>query len=82
MNITYQYYNEIVLGFGDYEVDYREGVIIIEVPESNKSFEVICSKVNEHLIRISQTLEPRDQSITVRVVSGEDTFEINLDKEA
>jgi hypothetical protein len=81
MNITYQYYNEIVLGFGDYEVDYEDGVIIIEVPENSKSFEVTCSKINEHLLRISETLEPRDQAINVRVVRGEESFEIILDKE-
>ncbi|WP_207536510.1 hypothetical protein [Desertivirga arenae] len=81
MNITYQYYNEIVLGFGDYEVDYSEGVIIIEVPESSKSFDVICSKIKEHLMRISGTLEPRNESVIVRVVRGEEIQEITLEKE-
>lgn len=69
------------MGFGDYEVDYKDGVIIIEVPENNKSFELTCSKIKEHLDRISETLEPRDQALTVRIVRGEESYEVILDKE-
>lgn len=67
MNITFQYYNEIVLAFGDYEVDYRDGLIVIDVPISNKPFDIVCSKIEEQLKRIAETLEPRDREVTVSI---------------
>ena len=81
MNITYQYYNEIVLAFADYEIDYNNGVIIIEVPDSKKPFESVCSKIKEQINRIAETLEPRDREIIVKVVRVDESAEINLDKE-
>jgi len=81
MDITYQYYNEIVLGFGDYEIDLANGTIVIEVPDSNKPFEAVCLKIREHLDRISQTLEPRNKKIAIKIVRGEETFDITLEEE-
>ena len=78
MNITFQYYNEIVLSFADYEVDYRDGVIVIDVPVSNKPFDIVSSKIEEQLTRIAGTLEPRDREVTIRVERKNETKDIVL----
>lgn len=67
MDILYQYYNEIVLTFGDYLVDFQDQVIVIEVPDDNKPFDLVCDKIKTQLSRIAETLDPRDKDITVRV---------------
>ncbi len=81
MNITYQYYNEIVLLFRDYEIDYRNGEIVVEVPVDSKPFDKVCGKIEEQLNRIAGTLEPRDRPITVKVLRGQETEEIILPAE-
>jgi len=81
MNIVFQYYNEIVLAFADYEIDYRDGIIIIEVPENNKPFDIVCSKINEQLDRIASTLEPRDREVVVQVKRPNNSLDIILTRE-
>ena len=67
MDIVYQYYNEIVLAFADYEVDFREGIITIQVPDDRKPFEVVCEKISSQINRIADTLEARDKEVRIRV---------------
>ena len=81
MDIIFQYYNEIVLAFKDYDVDYKSGEIIIEIPDSQKPFDTVCEKVNALLLRIADTLEPRDKSVIVRLVRGAEQKELLLEKE-
>ena len=81
MNILYQYYNEIVLAFNDFEVELREGVIVIPIPQSNKPFENVCEKVNTQLLRVADSLEARDREISVRVIRGTEVRDIILEKQ-
>jgi len=81
MDIVYQYYNEIVLAFKDYDVDYKEGVITIEVPDSTKPFNSICEKIEAQLQRIAETLEPREKDVVVRVRRVAETKDIVMEKE-
>lgn len=81
MNILYQYYNEIVLAFNDYEVDLQEGIVLIFVPDDNKPFEVVCQKIDVQLHRISETLDPRDKEITIRVERSNQAKDIILQKQ-
>lgn len=81
MDIVYQYYNEVVLFFADYDVDFREGVIIIPIPDDTKSFESVCEKIIVQLHRIAETLEPRDKEITFRIERTNASKEIVLEKQ-
>jgi hypothetical protein len=81
MDIFYQYYNEIVLAFGDYEVDLQNGIIVILVPDDRKSFDVVCQKINVQLSRIAETLELRDKPIIVRVERSGEAKELVLEKQ-
>lgn len=81
MNIFYQYYNEIVLAFNDYEVDLQQGMIVILVPDDNKRFEVVCQKIYSHLLRIAETLDLRDKDIVVRVERTGESKELILEKQ-
>lgn len=81
MDIFYQYYNEIVLAFNDYEIDLQSGVIVILVPDDNKRFEVVCQKIYEHLLRIANTLDLRDKEIVVRVERSGEMKELLLEKQ-
>ncbi|HEY0895209.1 MAG TPA: hypothetical protein VGE15_01525, partial [Sphingobacteriaceae bacterium] len=67
MDIRYQYYNEIVLTFKDYETDFRSGVIVIYVPDDSKPFDIVCQKIMAQLDRIASTLDPRDKEIVIEV---------------
>jgi len=79
MDVLYQYYNEIVLTFNDYEVDLQKGVIIILVPDDNKRFDAVCQKINVQLQRIAETLELRDKPIIVRVERSGEAKELILE---
>ena len=81
MDIIYQYYNEIVLAFGDYEVDLQNGVIVILVPDDRKSFDTVCEKINVQLHRIHETLELRGKPIIVRVERSGEAKELVLEKQ-
>lgn len=81
MNILYQYYNEIVLSFADYETDLQGSVIIIFVPDDNKPFDIVCQKINTQLERIAGTLDVRDEDVVIRVVRGNQSREIKLGKQ-
>ena len=81
MNILYQYYNEIVLTFADYIVDFVDQKIVIEIPADNKSFESVCQKIEVQLNRIAGTLDQRDRVICVKIERGGEIKEILLDKE-
>jgi hypothetical protein len=81
MDIFYQYYNEIVLVFNDYEVDLQQGVIIILVPDDKKRFDTLCQKINVQLHRIAETLELRDKPIIVRVQRSGEAKELVLEKQ-
>lgn len=81
MDIFYQYYNEIVLAFGDYEVDLQNGIIVILVPDDRKSFDIVCQKINIQLHRIAETLELRDKPIIVRVERSGEAKELLLEKQ-
>lgn len=81
MDILYQYYNEIVLGFADYEVDLRNGTILILVPENNKPFDTVCEKILQQINRIAGTLEPRDKVLQVRIERGLESRELVFDQE-
>ena len=81
MDVLYQYYNEVVLTFNDYEVDLQKGVIVILVPDDNKLFDVVCQKINSQLNRIAETLEVRDKPIIVRVERSGEGKELILEKQ-
>ena len=81
MNILYQYYNEIVLTFADYLVDFVDQKIVIEIPADNRSFESVCQKIEVQLNRIAGTLDQRDRVISIMVERGSEVKEILLDKE-
>ncbi len=81
MNILYQYYNEIVLAFNDYEVDLQNQIILILVPHSEKPFDSVCQKINIQLLRIAETLDSRDGEIVVRVERSNESKELVLEKE-
>ena len=81
MDITYQYYNEVVLFFRDDEVDVRNGLIVIDVPEDNKPFDRVCEKIETQLNRLAETLDRRDKDITVRIVRGGEERDIVFHKE-
>ena len=81
MNILYQYYNEIVLKFSDYETDFQVGVIFIFVPEDKKPFDIVCEKINTQLQRIADTLDLRDKDIVIRIVRGAQFSELKFEKQ-
>lgn len=81
MDVFYQYYNEIVLTFNDYEIDLQKGVIVVLVPDDNKRFDVVCQKINTQLSRIAETLELRDKQIVVRVERSGEFKELILEKQ-
>lgn len=81
MDILYQYYNEIVLAFNDYDVDLLNPTIIIHVPDDNKPFASVCEKINTQLLRIAETLDLRDKEIIVRVERTGETKDLVLEKQ-
>ena len=81
MNILYQYYNEIVLNFSDYETDLQDGIIFIFVPEDKKPFDIVCQKINTQLQRIADTLDLRDKDIVIRIVRGAQFSELKFEKQ-
>ncbi|WP_207426223.1 hypothetical protein [Pedobacter sp. SYSU D00535] len=81
MDIRYQYYNEVVLAFGDYETDFNEGVIIIYVPDDAKPFDVVVGKIEGQLQRIAQALDVRDKDVLIKVQRTNESREILLASE-
>jgi hypothetical protein len=81
MNILYQYYNEVVLAFRDYYVDFVDGKIVIEVPASTKPFDIVCGKIADQLSAIAGQLEPRDRDIEFVIKRDEELKEFVLAKE-
>lgn len=81
MDIIYQYYNEIVLTFQDYETDFHQGVITIWVPDDAKPFEVVCQKIQAQIERIANTLDPRDKTVVVAVRRSQQSRELRFEKE-
>lgn len=81
MDIRYQYYNEIVLTFKDYETDFRSGVIVIYVPDDSKPFDIVCQKIMAQLDRIASTLDPRDKEIVIEVRRTSEMAEFRLKNE-
>ncbi len=80
MDIKYQYYNEIVLTFKDYETDFRSGVIVIYVPDDSKPFDIVCQKIMNQIDRIAATLDPRDQEIVIEIQKTGRVAEFRLEK--
>lgn len=78
MDIIYQYYNEIVLTFRDYETDFREGLIIIYVPDDSKPFDTVCQKIEKQIERIAETLDPRDKDVVVEVRRSKEHRELRF----
>lgn len=78
MDIIYQYYNEIVLSFRDYDTDFQDGVIIIHVPDGSKSFDSVVEKINQQVHRIAETLDARDKEVIIRVQRSGQSREISL----
>lgn len=78
MDIIYQYYNEIVLTFRDYDTDIRSGVIIIHVPDDSKPFDVVCAKIDQQIRQIAANLESRDKEVVVRVQRSAQMREIRM----
>lgn len=81
MDIIYQYYNEIVLFFKDYDIDFKDGIIIINVPTSDKPFDNVCEKIYAQLLKLSQTLDARDKEILIKVERNKLHKEFLFDKE-
>ncbi|HEY0897734.1 MAG TPA: hypothetical protein VGD90_00310 [Sphingobacteriaceae bacterium] len=81
MDIIYQYYNEIVLTFKDYETDYQQGIIIIWVPDDAKPFDVVCQKIQVQIERIATTLDPRDKTVVVEVRRSKERQKLRFEKE-
>jgi len=81
MDIIYQYYNEIVLTFQDYETDFNQGVITIWVPDDAKPFEVVCQKIEAQIERIATNLETRDKAVVVEVRRSNEHQELRFEKE-
>lgn len=79
MDIVYQYYNEIVLAFADYEVDFQDGVIVIQVPDDKKPFDSVFSKIETQVLRIADTLDLRDKEVLVRVEKSSQTKQFVLE---
>lgn len=79
MDIIYQYYNEIVLTFRDYDTDFQNGVIIIYVPDDSKPFDVVFDKINQQIQRIAETLDTRDKDVLIRVQREGESREIRLE---
>ncbi len=67
MNIIYQYYNEISLGFNGYDTDFHEGTIVIYVAEDNRPFSLVCEKIDQRLVEIAKTLNDRDVDVVVEI---------------
>ncbi|WP_256012800.1 hypothetical protein [Desertivirga xinjiangensis] len=78
MDIVYQYYNEIVLTFADYDVDFQDGVIVIQVPDDKKPFDSVFSKIEAQILRIADTLDLRDKEVVVRVEKSSQTKQLVL----
>lgn len=81
MNIAYQYYNEIVLAFNNYETDFEEGVIIIYVPDDEKPFDLVCDKISAQIKKIAEILDERDQPIVIQIRGTNEKRDIFLEKE-
>jgi len=80
MDIVYQYYNEIVLAFSSYEIEFSGGIIIIPVPLDNKPFDLVCNKIHTQLLRIADTLDAREKDILIQVKRADEIREIVLAK--
>jgi cell division protein ZapA (FtsZ GTPase activity inhibitor) len=80
MDIVYQYYNEIVLAFSSYEIEFSDGIIIIPVPLDNKPFDLVCNKIHTQLLRIADTLDAREKDILIQVKRADEIREIVLAK--
>lgn len=81
MDIIYQYYNEVVLFFADYDVDFRDGIIVIPVPDDNKPFDSVCEKIITQLHRIAETLDIRDKDVVVKIERTNASKEVVLEKQ-
>jgi len=81
MDIIYQYYNETVLFFADYDVDFRDGIIIIPVPDDKKPFDSVCEKIEVQLQRIAETLDTRNKDVIIKVERANASKEIVLEKQ-
>lgn len=81
MDIIYQYYNEIVLTFRNYETDFRGGVIVIYIPDDSKPFDIACQKILAQVDRIAGTLDPRDKEIVIEVRRTGEMRDFRLEKE-
>ena len=81
MDIIFQYYNEVVLGFNDYEVEFIDQVIIVHTPEGKKPFDIVCKKIYNQLIKIADTLDTRDKDVKIQIRSAEQVFDILLEKQ-
>ncbi len=80
MDIVYQYYNEIVLAFSSYEIEFSNGIIVIPIPLDNKPFELVCKKIHGQLLRIAETLDIREKDVIINIKRGEEVQEIVLEK--
>ena len=81
MNIVYQYYNEIVLAFNSYEVEFNDGIIVIPIPADNKPFDLVCQKIYTQLLRIANTLDIREDAVHVQVRRADEVRDIILEKQ-
>lgn len=81
MDIIYQYYNEIVLAFTSYEIEFNNGIIVIPVPDDNKQFDLVCQKIHGQLLRIADTLDIRDKEVHIQVKRADQVKEIVLEKQ-
>lgn len=81
MDIVYQYYNEIVLAFTGYEIEFDNGVIIIPIPDDHKPFESACQKIHAQILRIADTLDVREKEVQIQVKRAEQIKTIILEKQ-
>ncbi|MDB5012012.1 MAG: hypothetical protein JWQ25_214 [Daejeonella sp.] len=81
MDIVYQYYNEIVLAFTSYEIEFNDGVIVIPVPDDHKPFDLVCKKIHTQILRIADTLDVREKDVHIKIKRADQVKEILLEKE-
>jgi hypothetical protein len=81
MDIIFQYYNEVVLSFNDYEVEYIDKVIIVHTPAGKKPFDIVCKKIFNQLTKIADTLDTRDKDVKIQVRCADQVFDILLEKQ-
>lgn len=81
MDIVYQYYNEIVLTFNSYQVEFNNGIIVIPVPNDTKPFDLVCQKIQAQLLRIAETLDIREKDVHVQVRRADEIRDILLEKQ-